>query len=148
MHFSSKHSIEDEIPFPMTAMVDVIFLLLIFFVSTSVFYRLEAEMKIEIPVAEQALISARTAGKVIVNVRNDGIIIVNQRELTVEELEDLLKRVASLFEGHTVIIRGDAACRHQDIMNVLDACAAANVWNVSFAAATESASQPAGGVSR
>ena len=137
MKFSGKHAIEDEVPFPMAAMVDIIFLLLIFFVSTSVFYRLEAEMKIVIPTAQKAEISERTTGEIIINVHKDGTIVVNQRELALTELTQILKRVSNLYKGQAVIVRGDAEARHQSIMNVLDACAQADIWNISFAALQE-----------
>jgi len=144
MRFSSKHGTEEDVAFPMAAMVDIIFLLLIFFVSTSVFYRLEAEMDIMIPSAQEASVSERTTGEIIINVRQDGAIVVNQRELNLAELSDLLKRVSSLYEGQAVIVRGDGRTRHQHIMDVLDACAKADIWNISFAAIKESESTISG----
>lgn len=134
MKFSGRHSVEDDTPFPMAAMIDIVFLLLIFFVSTSVFYRLEAEMNIMIPSSQEAEVSERTTGEIIINVRRDGVIVVNQKELTLSGLTELLSRVSALYKGQAVIVRGDAETRHQDIMNILDACAKADIWNVSFAA--------------
>jgi len=138
MKFTGRHQFDDEAGFPMAAMIDIIFLLLIFFVSTSVFYRLEAEMKIVVPSASEAEVSERSTGEIIVNVHEDGTIVVNQREMTLPELTGILKRVSNLYKGQTVIVRGDGAARHQDIMNVLDSCAKADIWNVSFAALKES----------
>jgi biopolymer transport protein ExbD len=137
MRFVGRFSQDEEIPFPMAAMVDVIFLLLIFFVSTSVFYRLEAELDVTIPSSTEAAVSERTAGEIIINVKKDGTIIVHQRELSFEELTDILNQVSELYEGQTVIIRGDAETDHQDIIRVLDACSKANIWNVAFAALTQ-----------
>ena len=139
MKFTGRHPFEDENAFPMAAMIDIIFLLLIFFVSTSVFYRLEAEMDIVIPTASESEISERSTGEIIINVRKDGTLVVNQREMTVAELTGILKRVSDLYKGQAVIVRGDAETRHQDIMNVLNACAMADIWNVSFAALKETA---------
>ena len=146
MRFAGQRQFDDEGGFPMAAMVDIIFLLLIFFVSTSVFYRLEADMDIMIPTAEKAEVSERKAGEIIVNVKKNGTIVVNQMDMKVAELTRLLSRVAQLYEGQAVIIRGDRESQHQDIMRVLDACAKANIWNVSFAALTEGrdTAQPGG----
>ncbi len=137
MKFTGRHPTDSESTFPMAAMIDIIFLLLIFFVSTSVFYRLEAEMNIVIPTASEADLSERSSGEIIVNVRKDGTLVVNQREMSIPELTGILKRVSDLYKGQAVIVRGDAEARHQDIMNVLDACAKADIWNVSFAALRE-----------
>lgn len=136
MRFSNKQHSEEDSSFPMAAMVDIIFLLLVFFVSTSVFYRLEAEMDIVIPSAEEAQISERATGEIIINVRKDGSIVVNQREMTIAQLTEVLMRVSELHKGQAVIVRGDAEATHQSIMDVLDACAKADIWNVSFAALT------------
>ena len=65
---------------------------------------------------------------------SNGRVTVNQRQLTLSQLTEILKRVTSHLEGQTVIVRGDAETRHQDIMSVLDACTKANVWMISFAA--------------
>lgn len=137
MQFTGRHAFEDENTFPMAAMIDIIFLLLIFFVSTSVFYRLEAEMGIVIPTASEAHVSERSTGEIIINVHKDGRVVVNQREMSLPELTDILRRVSELYQGQAVIVRGDGEARHQDIMNVLNACAQADIWNISFAALKE-----------
>lgn len=141
MQFTGRHALDDGNSFPMAAMIDIIFLLLIFFVSTSVFYRLEAEMDIVIPTASEAEVSERSTGEIIVNVRKDGSLVVNQREMTPPELTQILKRVSELYKGQAVIVRGDGEARHQDIMNVLNACAQADIWNISFAALKETPSE-------
>ena len=137
MQFTGRHAFDGENTFPMAAMIDIIFLLLIFFVSTSVFYRLEAEMDIVIPTASEAEISERSTGEIIVNIRKDGSLVVNQREMTAPELTNVLRHVSELYKGQAVIVRGDGQARHQDVMDVLNACAQADIWNISFAALKE-----------
>lgn len=137
MQFLSEPGVDEESRFPMAAMVDIIFLLLIFFVSTSVFYRLEAEMDITIPVAEEARVNERKVGEIIINVRRDGTVVVNQRELTISKLTAILIQIAKVDKNTQVILRGDAEAKHQSIMSVLDACAKAGIWHVSFAALNE-----------
>lgn len=134
MRFAHHSSQEEETAFPMAAMVDIIFLLLAFFVSTSVFYRLEAELDITIPVAEEAQIPLRTSGKIIINVKEDGSIIVNQRHLTIPQLTDLLRKVSEHFKGQAVIVRGDEGTRHGDVVKVYNACAKAGIAHLGVAA--------------
>ncbi len=134
MNFLKARDRED-VGFQIAPMIDIVFILLLFFIVTSVFYRLEAEMNIMIPTADEAQVSPRVgAGEIIINVRSDGGIVVNQREMSLDELVELLKRLSDQYKGQPVIIRGDRKAYHERIMEILDACAKADIWNVSFAA--------------
>lgn len=134
MKFARKTDSED-VGFQIAPMIDVVFLLLLFFIMISVFYRLEAEIDIEIPTAEQAEVSPRSgAGEIIINVLRNGTIVVNQRELTLAELTEMLKRISGQYKGQPVIIRGDRKAYFERAIDILDACAKADIWNVSFAA--------------
>ena len=77
---------------------------------------------------------APSLGEVIINVRADGSLVVNRQELSLDELKTMLTRLSEKFKGQAVIVRGDAEATHRHIMDVLDACAGADIWNVSFAA--------------
>lgn len=125
-----------ELPgFQITPMLDVVFLLLCFFVTASVFSQWESEIDIQLPTADAAAApDDRLPGEIIVNVSEDGSISVNQRTLSLEELGGKLHILAVSFPGHPVVIRADRATRYESVMAVLDECAKNDVWNVSFAA--------------
>ncbi len=127
----------------MAPMIDIVFLLLIFFLTTSVFARLEHELGITVPTADEAQPPQRTPGEIIINLTADGEIIVNQRHLTIQELRNLLIRIGQLYKDQSVIIRGDRDALLGRAIAILDACAKAGIWNVSFAALpTESEEGP------
>jgi len=63
--------------------------------------------------------------------------VVNERRLTYDELKTMLKRVSTLFPNQPVIIRADEKTYHKYVISVLDACAAADIWNISFATVEE-----------
>ncbi|MBQ7666955.1 MAG: biopolymer transporter ExbD [Kiritimatiellae bacterium] len=125
-----------ELPgFQITPMLDVVFLLLCFFVTASVFSQWESQIDIQLPTAEAATApEARLPGEIVVNIAKDGTISVNQREMTPEQLGEKLRILAVSFPGQPVTIRADRETRHGDVMRVLDACAGSDVWNISFAA--------------
>jgi biopolymer transport protein ExbD len=100
MNFLSRVSEEEPI-IPMAPMIDIIFLLLIFFITTSVFARLENEISITVPTAETATTPKRNLGELIINLRLDGGIVVNQREITLDQLGILLNRIAKQFPDQT-----------------------------------------------
>ncbi len=130
---------------PMAPMIDIIFLLLIFFITTSIFARLENELSITVPTAESSAPPKRDLGELIVNVKDDGSIIVNQKQITVDQLGSLISRIAKQFPDQSVIIRGDRDTRFEDAVSILDVCAKSGVWNVSFAALPPEEGESAGG---
>jgi biopolymer transport protein ExbD len=122
---------------PMTPLIDIVFLTLIFFMVTSTYGALESEIDIALPTAQTAETSERAQGEIIINVRADGVIVVNEREMDAVELESVLKRVAEYFPGGAVIVRGDRHVSWAAMMQVLDACGKADIQNISFGALSE-----------
>ena len=117
----------------MTSMLDVIFLLLCFFVTVSVFSQWESEISIKLPSAATAESPERLPGEIIVNLAKDGTLRVNGRELANRELQDRLARVAQFYPGQPVIIRADREVAYEKLVGVIDSCRAAGVWNFSLA---------------
>lgn len=114
-------------------MVDIVFLLLIFFIVTWNFARYETELDVNVPTAEEGDESRRSVGEIIINVRNDGSIIVNRQTLTPDELLATLSQISSQYPDQAVILRGDEKAEYSYIVNVLDICRKANIWNIAFA---------------
>ncbi|MBP5543964.1 MAG: biopolymer transporter ExbD [Kiritimatiellae bacterium] len=119
--------------FQFTAMIDVVFLLLCFFVTTSVFSQWEMEVDVVLPSAQSSQMPDRLPGEVIVNLSRDGTITINQRKYTPDELRDRLSRLAQLFPGQPVIIRADKDSRTEQLIGIVDVCRTADIWNISFA---------------
>jgi biopolymer transport protein ExbD len=116
-------------------LVDVLLLLLIFFLLTWNAARNENELDVKVPKAKEAQDRPRPLGDVIVNVKADGSVIVNRRMLTPAELTDLLKNLAQLNSEQSVVVRGDEASAYKNIVSVLDICREAGITNVAFATA-------------
>lgn len=119
--------------FQIAPMVDIVFLLLIFFLATWNFARMETELDIVVPTAREGKESRRAVGEVILNVRADGSIVLNRRTLTREELVQALSRIASMYPDQAVVLRGDVQVPYSEIVAVLDICRQAGIWNVAFA---------------
>lgn len=117
----------------MAPMMDVVFLLLCFFVTTQIFAQWEAEIDITLPTADASEIQPRLPGEIIVNVMEDGAIRVNQRPLDLAQLGTLLNDIAEQFPGQPVLIRADQSTSFQHVIAVLDLCRQADIWNISFA---------------
>jgi biopolymer transport protein ExbD len=116
-------------------LVDVLLLLLIFFLLTWNAARNENELDVKVPKASSAKEKSAPIGDVVVNVRADGNVVVNRRTLTGAELTDLLKSLVQLNTEQAVIIRGDEAGAYKNIIGVLNICTEAGITNVAFATA-------------
>lgn len=119
--------------FALTSMLDVIFLLLCFFVTVSVFSQWESEISIQLPSAKTSDEPERLPGEIIVNLDQSGTIKVNGSEMQLNELQDRLTRISKFYPGQPVIIRADKETRYDDLVKVIDTCRAGNVWNFSLA---------------
>jgi biopolymer transport protein ExbD len=117
----------------MTSMLDVIFLLLCFFVTISVYSQWESEISVKLPVAGSADPQDRLPGEIIVNLSKDETIKVNGAVLSFEELGKRLSRLAEFYPGQAVIIRADMDVRYAALVELVDVCRKANVWNFSLA---------------
>lgn len=117
----------------LTSMLDVIFLLLCFFVTVSVFSQWENEISIKLPSATTAEEPDRLPGEIVVNLAKDGKVSVNGKVLTLDELRVRLARISKFYPGQPVIIRADKDVRYESLVIVIDTCRAADVWNFSLA---------------
>ena len=125
----------------LTSMLDVIFLLLCFFVTISVFSQWENEISIKLPSAETASEPERLPGEIIVNLAKDGTVTVNGKALVLEDLKARLARISKFYPGQPVIIRADKDVRYERLVELVDTCRAADVWNFSLATSGEKKSR-------
>jgi biopolymer transport protein ExbD len=132
MNFRS-HVYPERIVFQIAPMVDILLFLLVFFILTWNFSRNEAELDVKVPAAKEGQESRRPAGEVILNVKKDGSIVMNRRAMSSDELLETLTRIAQLYPDQAIILRGDENVDYRYVVDVLDICRAANIWNVAFA---------------
>ena len=128
-----KQAVPEAPGFQIAPMVDIVFLLLIFFLVTWNFARYETELDVKVPTAKEGKESRRSVGEVIINVKNDGSIVINRKTVSEEELGGTLRKISELYPDQAVVLRGDQSADYRHIVAVLDICRAANIWNVAFA---------------
>ena len=115
--------------------MDVLLLLLIFFLMTWNAARNENELDVKVPKASTAKEKTATMGDVVVNVKADGNVVVNRRTLTGEELRNMLRDLVQLYPEQAVVIRGDETGAYKNVVGVLNVCSEAGITNVAFATA-------------
>ncbi len=119
--------------FQMTSMLDVIFLLLCFFIASSIYSQWELQVDIQLPTAQTGKQPNRLPGQIIINLDREGVVTVNERVLSSEELLDRMRLLSANFPGHPVVLRSDAQTPYEKVVHVIDLCRQADIDNISFA---------------
>lgn len=139
-----KAKVPEPIGFQLAPMLDVVFLLLIFFVVTQKFILNEQDLKVRVPTAPKSEDEAQRAiNELIVNVReeNEKLIITMDGSSIVPEGSDedpleilriRLRNQVQLNAHQPVRIRADAEMRWQRVADVISTCTKAGVYNLSF----------------
>ena len=114
-------------------MIDVFCCLLIFFIVTYNFSRAETSLEVKVPTAKEGTDTQRPINQCIINVASDGRVILNSQTLTQPQLEAKLRQLSEIYPDQAVIVRGDQHVEYSHIVDVMDTCRRANIWNVAFA---------------
>lgn len=118
-----------------TPLIDVVFLLIIFFLVSSHLAQQETQLELALPAAASSEEpDVAPAARVTINVRADGQILLGGNQVAIEEvprrLEFERRETSTELEVH---IRADRQLPYRQIEPLLLACAKAKLWNVSFA---------------
>ena len=109
----------------LTPLIDVVFLLLIFFLVASRLSQEDRELDIPLPSAANAMPMTAEPQEMVVNIDQNGAIYVNNDPLTQDQFETLLRQAAvNNPTGQTVIIRADRNVPVQTPVSVMDICIA------------------------
>ena len=123
--------------FQLAPMIDIVFLLLIFFIVTWQFSRAELDLQVSVPSSTDSKErESRSYLEIIINVRADGSTYVNGDLVADNALYDKLSAITRVDRDQPVRIRGDADTDFQHVVRVMDVCTRAGVWNISFATQT------------
>jgi biopolymer transport protein ExbD len=118
----------DETPtLNLTSMIDVLFLLIIFFMVATKFDEMERNIQVTVPQVSQADEGPTPPQPLVVSVKADGGIELDGDDVTRDELIARLKSTLSAGGSPSVIIRGDAKCAFENVASVLAACRQAGV---------------------
>ncbi len=124
---------DENVDINLAPMVDMIFILLIFFIVTTSFVR-ESGVEVERPVARTATSSAEAA--MIIGVTAEGAVSIEGRELDVRALRPRMERFVAERPTGAVVVVADRDCPTGITVRVLDQCRLAGVRSVSVGAIT------------
>jgi biopolymer transport protein ExbD len=134
---------KEKVFFPISAMIDCTFLLLAFFMTTSTLHKQEADISFSLPGVARQSEPVSMPDEQIVEIMTDGSIILNSLELDTAVSRDLpeLTKTLTRFREACSATKTEAMLTisaaddvpHQRVIDVLNACAVAQMNNVTFA---------------
>jgi biopolymer transport protein ExbD len=124
-----------KLGFNMTPMIDVVFLLIIFFLVSSHLAKQEVQLQLPLPTAESGQENVEeNVPRLTINVLADGALWLSGRHVLPGELETRLRdRLKDVGSGLQVRIRGDRSTPYRFVEPIMLACARVGIWDVSFA---------------
>jgi len=132
MNFQKKQ--KEDFDLNLTPLIDVVFLLLIFFMVTTTFEK-ETQLKIELP---QASGEQKQVNKMLeISIDAKGRFFVNEQEVVnsgLETIKKAIKQAAGDNNEPLLLISADGQATHQAVVTVLDAASQLGFVNITFAA--------------
>ncbi len=138
MNLRSRSREEPEIN--LTSLIDVVLLLLVFFMVSTSFVR-EAEITLRLPEAASETLLAETPDPLEITITETGAYLVNGRPLVNNERRTLraaIERLAGDERGVPVVIRADAMATHQSVITAMDVAGQLGFVGISLVTVTPS----------
>ena len=129
-----KRSIKSEVAIDLTSLIDVVFLLLIFFMVTTTFTR-QSNLLINLPEAG-ATPTPESALRIEILVARDGSYTVNGRALPDTQYDTLSSALEELSAGDQTVpvtLTADADTTHQSVVRAMDAVAQLGITRLNIA---------------
>lgn len=122
-----KDTSRDSASIELTPLIDMVFLLLIFFLVATTFQQTEREMKIALPASSTAGPISTALRELIVNVDEQGQIIVSGTTVTAEDLRSIIESAVARNPDQKVTVRGDRNTAYANVVRVLDICKSSGI---------------------
>jgi len=134
-----RHSTElfpgEGLSIDMSPMIDLVFLLLIFFMTSSRMITNLQDPNVEVPIAYESKVSKNIEGRYVVNVYADGTLHTGDghAQISLEEFEQRVAQRYSMYPKTKLLLRADRRVPHEDVREVIQASVRGGVSNIIFA---------------
>ncbi|SFC72545.1 ExbD/TolR family protein [Pseudoalteromonas denitrificans] len=115
----------------MTPMLDVVFIMLIFFIVTATFVK---ESGIDVNRPEAATAVKKERASILVAISDEGAVWINKRQIDIRAVQANIERLKAENPQGSVVIQADKKSTTDTLIKVMDAARAAGVFDVSIAA--------------
>ncbi len=125
---------DDSTGIDLTPMLDVVFIMLIFFIVTATFVK---ESGIEVNRPEASTATKQERANILVAIDRNGEIWINRRRVEVDALRPNIERLHAENPQGTVVIQADQEAQTKQLVAVMDAAREAGVYEISIAAESQ-----------
>ena len=129
--FSAVNQENDESTVDITPMLDVVFIMLIFFIVTATFIK-EAGIDVDKPEAATAVVQEKAS--ILVAIDANDLVWINRRQVDLRSVRSIIERLHAENPKGTVVIQADRDSRNDTLVNVMDASRRAGVYDIALAA--------------
>jgi len=126
------HEDEEQYEVPLTPLIDIVFLLLIFFLVATNFSRKEIDQKVKLPKAEGGTVQNAVPESLIINIREDGTIVVNGHIIENDSLRLMATQWHAAHPDKRAAIRADGRVPYVKVMKIMGMCKAVGIVNVDL----------------
>jgi len=134
MKLGAKHA-EEDIEVDMSPMIDMVFLLLIFFIVASTI--IDEKVKVEIPKAAYAKVPEDTTGRLVISVNKDDNMFVGPMPVTIVELKERLEIELEADPNLRILIRSGGEVKYKTNEKIMTACAEVGANDLIYSAYEE-----------
>jgi biopolymer transport protein ExbD len=127
-----RRELPTPLGFQIAPMVDVLLVLLCFFILTWNFARKEMELDVKVPTAENGGEATLDVNQTVLNLKADGSLVMNTKPINYDELFEKMAALSKINKDYAIILRGDENVPYKYVARVLDVCRGAGIWNVAF----------------
>jgi biopolymer transport protein ExbD len=127
-----KTNVDEPPVLNVTSMIDVVFLLLIFFMVSTKFTELERKIALQVPQVDGRAALSSAPEKKVVNVYRDGQITLDRQPVSLQELTGQLSSARRQYADLGVLVRGDGEGQFQRVAEVLNACKQAGIGELAI----------------
>ncbi|MGF1450805.1 MAG: ExbD/TolR family protein [Opitutales bacterium] len=127
-----KRSYPEE-EFQMAPMIDMVFLLLVFFMTVSTLAQSERLESVELPESYESEVPEDIADRGIVSLDAEGKVYAGTTQVTIAEMQRRLRETLAENPELRVTVRADKNTSYGEIKKVLQACAEAGAYDVIYA---------------
>ena len=115
----------------MTPLIDIVFLLLIFFLVTTRFEEEDHELEVMLPTASEAKPLVVKPKEIFININQEGVYFIANASVDLEQMENILAQAdVNNPSGQTVVIRADRRCEWDKVVAAINACQRAGIHDI------------------
>ena len=132
-----KTHLDEQPTLNMTPMIDIVFLLIIFFMVGTKFTELERKIGLKVPSVNNSGALTAAPEKKVINVHADGEISFRGNQVNIDDLITMLEAAREENQDLGVLVRGDAEGPFQNVATVLNACRIAGISEMGISVSVE-----------